>query len=519
MTDLKLVQNEYERAKDAAQTSNRAKSSFLANMSHEIRTPLSGVIGMMKLLGATDLDATQRHYTGLAAASAKQLLNLIDDILDFSKIEAGKLEFAELEFSPKVVVEDCINGLSYIAKEKGISLAGHVDTGVPEFLVGDPHRFRQVLVNLVGNALKFTCKGEVRVFMQATPVRPGEFDLEIEVSDTGIGIATEKKDRLFKSFSQVDDSTARVYGGTGLGLAISKELVERMGGRITCRSEEGRGSIFSFAIRLAVPDTGRADEAASTEKPGESPSPTLQKLRILVAEDEPVNREVVVSYLQGMGWETTAVANGKSAVETFNSGHFDLVLMDVQMPWVDGFEATRLIREQESKGTPRVPIIGLTAHALKGDRDKCLSAGMDDYLTKPVEPEILYATIRRWAAIPQVAQRPEPGPAQTVCSGVLQKIGPDRRDELIRSFLLGLSEGRGKLREGINKGDFDEVSFWAHRIRGSLMALGFDAAAAVAREIELLSTKSVLEDTDELLEKLDAKIEEVKELISSCHAG
>jgi len=318
--ELRRVQAELERARDAAQDASRAKSAFLANMSHEIRTPMSGIVGMLHLLGATPLEDAQRRYATLATTCADELLRLIDDILDISKIEAGKLVLEAVVFCPRRVVEESLSVLEPAALAKGIGLACRIAPGVPAALVGDRHRLRQVLVNLIGNAVKFTHQGQVSVVAEARPGRAGRCVLDVAVADTGIGIAAESRDRLFHNFSQVDDSIGRAYGGTGLGLAISKQLVEHMGGVVRVESEAGRGSVFGFAIPFAVATAEQAASvaaqtarhAAAPALPG-APNPgNPPPGRILVVEDEPVNREVAVAYLEQRGWQVTAVADGMS---------------------------------------------------------------------------------------------------------------------------------------------------------------------------------------------------------------
>ncbi|MBI5014669.1 MAG: response regulator [Deltaproteobacteria bacterium] len=534
--ELRRTQYDLEAARDAAQAANRAKGAFLANMSHEIRTPLSGVIGMLRLLRETPLDDSQRRYAELAATSAAQLLHLIDDILDFSKIEAGKLEFESVEFSPRLVTEESFRGLSILAQQKGISLSCRIEPEVPKLLVGDPHRLRQVLVNLVGNAVKFTERGEVEIQVTLEGTR-GSADarhcdlggsareppsglaahssgrpvtLCFTVRDTGIGIPTDRMDRLFQSFSQVDDSTARTFGGTGLGLAISRQLVEQMGGSIRVQSETGSGSVFAFSVPLAVArPKPRATDAALAVMRDEADTIPM-RVRILVAEDEPINREVAVTYLQKRrDWQVMAVGDGRAAAEAVSFEAFDLVLMDIQMPGLDGFEATRLIREQESPGGPRIPIIGLTAHALKGDRDKCLEAGMDDYLAKPVDPETLCATVERWVGNPSRQPPPKNLPEGNALARLRSHLSSEQREELRRSFLENLNEGLANIQEALAKGDARQLAFWAHRLRGSLVVFGFAAAAGIAQGIETLTEAPRFDGVAALVTALERELERV----------
>jgi CheY-like chemotaxis protein/HPt (histidine-containing phosphotransfer) domain-containing protein len=392
------------------------------------------------------------------------------------------------------------------------------------------------LVNLVGNAVKFTRKGKVEVTVsQESGVRSrrsgskrqgelspesrildpeGRVRLLFTVSDTGIGIPAKARDRLFVSFSQVDDSTARAFGGTGLGLAISKQLVEGMGGSIRARSEEGKGSVFAFSIPFAAAAAEPLEPEAAAALAEEAASISTQ-VRVLVAEDEPVNREVVIAYLQRRGWQVMAVRDGRAAVEAVSSEVFDVVLMDVQMPGLDGYEATRLIREREGPGGARVPIICLTAHALKGDREKCLEAGMDDYLAKPVEPEMLYATVERWVGSRPGLRPPKGAPDRTARAWLLSSRsgGSEPNAKVVRSFLDSLSESLGNIREALSKRDAGQVGFWAHRLGGTLSVYGFDVAG-IARDIETRAAKNRLAGVGELVTRMEGEIEQIKAVLA-----
>ena len=386
----------------AAQAASRAKSDFLANMSHEIRTPLNGVVGMLQLLAGTPLDAGQRRYASVAVASAKSLLTLINDILDFSKIEAGKLELEHLPFDLAELAEQAVAILSVRAGEKGLAVSCAVDPAVAHRRVGPGDRVRQVLVNLLGNAVKFTAAGSVtlRVTMgdpAGDPAGHAADLIRFAVTDTGVGIPPDRLDRLFKSFSQVDASTTRKYGGTGLGLAISRQLAELMGGAVGVESTVGVGSTFWFTARLPA-DAQPAAAAEPTAVPSTPPAAAAAVpagRRVLVAEDNEVNQMVVGEMLRRLGYAADLVGDGRAAVEAFVRGGYDLVLMDCQMPEMDGFAATAAIR---AEGGPRVPIVALTANALAGDRERCLAAGMDDYLTKPIDAGALAEKLARWLA-------------------------------------------------------------------------------------------------------------------------
>ncbi len=498
------------KAKEEAEAGTRAKSDFLAVMSHEMRTPLNAVLGATDLLLDGHLSREQREQAETARTAGRALLDLIDDILDFSRVEAGRVDLERIGFDPRRLAHDTVALVAGAAREKGLALSCEVSSDVPRQVAGDPGRLRQVLLNLLSNAVKFTERGRIEVELSLEKREPDQVVLRLRVRDTGVGIAPELVPRLFEPFTQGDNSTSRRHGGTGLGLAIARRLVELMGGTIEVATAPGQGSEFSCTLRLR--EASALEPSHGDDAPAQAVRTAARSRRVLLAEDNLPNQRVTRAQLERLGCVVDVAGDGDEAVRAATARRYDVIFMDCQMPGLDGFNATHEIRRREGAG-PRVPIVALTANALRGDSERCLAAGMSDYLAKPADLRSLAAALERHAPALAVMAAPTWQPSSLIDVSALASLRSIEETEpgflamLVREFDHGFRERLVDMQAALRESDAASLRASAHNLKGGARILGARAMAGLCDAIESLADERAFARAADVVVRLEREHE------------